>query len=117
MSADTRTLMLFFAAYKTINCEKANETALEYKEEQDIMKVTMQIDYKEYHTMLRAPVKYKLEDLLMSISILLLLLLLFLMWYLTTRLIIHLAYRKSKSRIQKFYEKEDQHSINSEYMI
>ena len=56
---------------------------------------------------LRAPVVYTLEDLIMSISLLLLIFLVMLMWYGFARCIIYLAYHKSRKTTKYFTDIED----------
>ena len=49
---------------------------------------------------LRTPVVYKLEDLVMSLTILLILLFMLIIWYGVARFIIFLAYRKTNKRME-----------------
>ena len=55
---------------------------------------------------LQAPVVYKLEDLMMSLTLLLVLFFMILLWYGFARCIIYLAYRKTEKRIQYLDEME-----------
>ena len=56
---------------------------------------------------LRAPVVYKLEDLMMSLTLLLVLFFMILVWYGFARCIIYLAYHKTEKRIQYLDEIEE----------
>ena len=57
---------------------------------------------------LRAPVVYKLEDLMMSMTLLLVLFFMILVWYGFARYIIYLAYHKKEKRVQYFDEMEEE---------
>ena len=59
---------------------------------------------------LRAPVVYKLEDLMMSLTLLLVLFFMILLWYGIARCIIYLAYHKKEKRVKYFDEIEEDHS-------
>ena len=56
---------------------------------------------------LRAPVVYTVEDLIMSVTLLLLIFLVMLMWYGFARCIIYLAYHKSRKTTKYFTDIED----------
>ena len=56
---------------------------------------------------LRAPVVYKLEDLMMSLTLLLILFFMILLWYGFARCIIYLAYHKKEKRVKYFDEMEE----------
>jgi hypothetical protein len=56
---------------------------------------------------LQAPVVYKLEDLMMSMTLLLVLFFMILLWYGFARCIIYLAYHKTEKRIQYLDEIEE----------
>ena len=79
--------------------------------ESDLIAAPIAMDSKEYLTNLRAPVSFKLEDLMMSLSILLILLIIFILWDFLTLLIIRLAYRKTKARIKKMYQEGEEFEI------
>merc|ERR1719483_1571378 len=70
---------------------------------------TMKINTKEYPITLKSPAIYKLEDLLISLSILLGLFFIFTIWYFLTRLIIHLVYHKMKR--SKSFNDGDEESV------
>ena len=59
---------------------------------------------------LRAPIVYTLEDLLMSVTLLLFIFPVMLMWYGFARCIIYLAYHKSRKRTKYFNNIEDDNS-------
>ena len=56
---------------------------------------------------LQAPVVYKLEDLMMSLTLLLVLFFMILVWYGFARCMIYLAYHKTEKRIQYLDEIEE----------
>ena len=56
---------------------------------------------------LRAPVVYKLEDLMMSLTLLVVLFFMILLWYGIARCIIYLAYHKTEKRVKYFDEIEE----------
>ena len=56
---------------------------------------------------LRAPVVYKLEDLMMSLALLLVLFFMILLWYGIARCIIYLAYHKTEKKVKYFDEIEE----------
>ena len=56
---------------------------------------------------LQAPVVYKLEDLIMSLTLLLVLFFMILFWYGFARCMIYLAYHKTEKRIQYLDEIEE----------
>ena len=55
----------------------------------------------------RKPINYTLEDLLMSLSLLVMLIIFFIIWYLLTRLFIYLAYHKTVERIRQMDDSEE----------
>ena len=77
---------------KTISIQKNDfETNLE----------TVEVEAKMENVFrLRNPVVYKMEDLLMSFSILLFLFIMLIIWYGVTRFIIFLAYSKTSRRVK-----------------
>jgi hypothetical protein len=49
----------------------------------------------------RTPINYTLEDMLMSLSLLVMLIIFFIIWYLLTRLFMYLAYHKTAEKIRQ----------------
>ena len=102
---------ILFIIYNIVNGRNLNDTLVEIEMELDLITVPITIDSKEYLTKLRAPVTYKLEDLLMSLAILLILFMVFIIWYFLTSLIIRLAYHKPKARIETIFQEGEECSI------
>ena len=117
LSRSFLTNSILFITFNIVSSRNLNDTLVEIEMESDLITVPITIDTKEYHTMLRAPVSYKLEDLLMSLAILLILLWVFILWYFLTRLIIHLAYHKTKATIKTIYEEGEECSISLDNVI
>ena len=62
-------------------------------------------DYFKYHQIkLEAPVSYTMEDLLMTLVVLLILLLMVLIWYSLARILIYITYHSDENRIT--YQKD-----------
>ena len=78
---------------------------------QFIKNKTMQNNSKEQIFQWRTPINYTLEDLLMSLSLLVMLIIFFIIWYLLTRLFIFLAYNKTVERIRYMEDSEDSISL------
>ena len=72
---------------------------------------TMTDNYNEQIFQWRTPINYTLEDLLMSLSLLVMLIIFFIIWYLLTRLFIFLAYNKTVERIRYMEDSEDSISL------
>ena len=117
MSKAFPTDTLLFITINLVNGKHFNDTLVEIEMESDLITIPMTMDSREYPTNLRAPVSYKLEDLLMSLAILLILLWVFILWYFLTRLIIHLAYHETMARIKTIYEEGEGCSINFNNVI
>ena len=103
---------LLFITFNIVNGRNLNDTLVEIEMESDLITISMTMDSREYPTNLRAPVSYKLEDLLMSLAILMILFWVFILWYFLTRLIIHLAYHKTKATIKTIYEEGEECSLS-----
>ena len=71
---------LLFITFNIVNGRNFNDTLVEIEMESDLITIPMTMDSREYQTKLRAPVSYKVEDLLMSLAILLILLIIFILW-------------------------------------
>ena len=111
------TCTILIITYNIVSSRNLNNTLVEIEMESDLITVPITIDTKEYHTMLRAPVSYKLEDLMMSLASLLILLIIFILLYFRTILIIRLAYRKTKSRMKTMYQDGEECSICLDIVI
>ena len=84
-----------------------NGTNIEDNGQGDVGNITRTENAIEDLYSLRAPVVYKLEDLMMSLTLLLVLFFMILVWYGFARYIIYLAYHKKEKRVQYFYEMEE----------
>ena len=91
-----------------IDGKTLNNTNVESEETNTTFNVSMNINSTKLYKLLKAPVVFKLEDLMMCLSLLLMLLIIFIVWYFLTRLFIHLAYRTPKKKNKDLDEIEEE---------
>ena len=111
------TYTILFITYNIVSSRNLNDTLVKIEMASDLITFPITIDSKEYLTKLRAPVSYKLEDLMMSLAILPILLITFIIWYFLTSLIIRLSYRKTKARVKTMYQEGEECSICLDIVI
>ena len=92
---------------KSIADDAYNGTNTEANVLEDIENITRTENAINDLYRLRAPVVYKLEDLMMSLTLLLVLFFMILLWYGIARCIIYLAYHKKEKRVKYFDAMEE----------
>ena len=70
--------------------------------------VTLIASSNGYHFKLQSPITYTMEDLVVTLSVLLILFIMIIIWYGVARVIIYLAYHKKEKKLDNFYDIEDQ---------
>jgi hypothetical protein len=75
--------------------------------QEDIINITRTENAIEDLYSLRAPVVYKLEDLMMSLTLLIILFFMILLWYGFAQFIIYLAYHKKPKSVKYYDEVEE----------
>ena len=96
---------------KSIVDDVYNATTTEANGQEDIGNITRTENAIDNLYRLQAPVVYKLEDLMMSLTLLLVLFFMILLWYGFARCIIYLAYHKTVRRIQYLDEIQEDLSL------
>ena len=81
--------------------------------EKQLNKTFSAVKIEDYLPNLTTPLPYTVEDLLMSLGLLLLLFILFCLWYSLARLCIHLVYHKTHQRIKKMEEAELEEELST----
>ena len=92
---------------KSIVEDVYNSTKTEANGQGDIGNITRTENAIEDLYSLRAPVVYKLEDLMMSLTLLLVLFFMIFVWYGFARCIIYLAYHNTEKKVKYYDEVEE----------